>query len=66
MTPIKPGTASRLGLRKPPPVLEYVVEMDMTAFNASMKGLREYFAENDRMIQEAYTNLARRLARHRP
>lgn len=66
MNPIVRGTASRLGLRKPPPALEYVAETDMAAFNASMRGLREFFAENDWMIQEAFANLARRLAWHRP
>jgi hypothetical protein len=66
VTPIYPGTAKRLGPRKPPPPLEYAMEMDMTAFNASMKGLREFMAENDRMIQEAFARLVQRMARHRP
>lgn len=65
MTPFYPGTAKRLGLRKPLPALEYVVEIDMAAFNASMKGLREFMAENDRTIQEAFARLCQKLARHR-
>lgn len=65
MTPIYPGTAKGLGLRTPQPPLEYVMEMDMAGFNASMKGLRDFMAENDRKIAEAFASLTERLARHR-
>lgn len=65
MTPIKQGTAARLKLRKPLPVLEYVVSPEMEAFNKSMRGLHAFAAENNRKVSAAFAALSENLARHR-
>ena len=63
MTPILPGTAKRLGLRKPSPVLRHVVDPDLSAFDTSMRALREFMEENDRKVQQAFASLLVNLRR---
>lgn len=65
MTPIKPGTAKRIGLRKPEPVLWHVMDPDVTAVHASLRALGEFMAENDRKVQQAFAVLRENLRQQR-
>lgn len=65
MTPIYPGTARRLGLRKPLPPLEYVVEIETVDFDAAMRGIRAFVAEHERMISKAHEIVVKTMQRYR-
>jgi len=64
VTPIKKGTAQRLGLRKPQPAEPLVVPPNVEALLRAMEGIGEVMRQGEERLRQNWAHLVK--TTHRP